>query len=339
MYRKKMTYCRWLAFLLFFSAMEITAQQVPIYSQYFMNRFLVNPARTGAYGYTDVNLTAREQWVGHEGAPRTYALAFQTRLLKTNYAATRRSPRRSPMQKSMAGNVGIGGAVFSDRSGIMNTTGVQGSYAYHIRLRNYQLSFGLTAAVFQYSLAQENIILYDKYDALLDNTNHTFYVPDATVGVYMTNNEMYAGLSSTQLFQSAIRFGNVHMEEARMERYYYLIGGYYFKISHDYDIEPSFLFKTNDALYSQLDINVRGIYMDRFWAGISYRTGNKRLDDIGPGGALILLAGVSVDKLNIGYAFDYYMNNIQKYSYGSHEIVLSLQFGDNARRYRWLDRF
>jgi len=45
------------------------AQQVPMYSQYIMNGFLINPSFAGRDGYTTVNLTVREQWVGMAGRP------------------------------------------------------------------------------------------------------------------------------------------------------------------------------------------------------------------------------------------------------------------------------
>ncbi|NJM14171.1 MAG: type IX secretion system membrane protein PorP/SprF [Bacteroidales bacterium] len=42
---------------------RINAQQLPIYSQYMMNGFLVNPAAAGLEGYTAFNFTAREHVV------------------------------------------------------------------------------------------------------------------------------------------------------------------------------------------------------------------------------------------------------------------------------------
>ena len=52
------------------------SQQVPLYSQYMLNGFLLNPAAAGSEGYTAVNLTAREQWIGLQNGPGTYALEF-----------------------------------------------------------------------------------------------------------------------------------------------------------------------------------------------------------------------------------------------------------------------
>ena len=52
-----------------------------------------------------------------------------------------------------------------------------------------------------------------------------------------------------------------------------------------------------------------------------------------------MMAGVSIDKLVFGYAFDIGLNSIMKSSYGTHEFTFIAKFGDNARRYRWLNRF
>lgn len=41
-----------------FAVLSINAQQVPLYSQYMMNGFLLNPAVAGSEGYTAINLTA-----------------------------------------------------------------------------------------------------------------------------------------------------------------------------------------------------------------------------------------------------------------------------------------
>ena len=33
------------------------------------------------------------------------------------------------------------------------------------------------------------------------------------------------------------------------------------------------------------------------------------------------------------------MNKLQRFSFGSHEFMFAAKFGDNARRYRWLNRY
>lgn len=66
-------------------AAGLDAQQLPIYSQYLFNKYLINPAVAGADGYTSLNLTTRQQWTGYQGAPQTYSLSYNGRLLKQKY--------------------------------------------------------------------------------------------------------------------------------------------------------------------------------------------------------------------------------------------------------------
>ncbi|MCA1742161.1 MAG: type IX secretion system membrane protein PorP/SprF, partial [Bacteroidales bacterium] len=70
------------AFLL---AIRMDAQDLPIYSQYLFSKYLINPAVAGSDGYTSINLTTRQQWTGYMGAPQTYSLSMQGRILKQKY--------------------------------------------------------------------------------------------------------------------------------------------------------------------------------------------------------------------------------------------------------------
>src|SRR4030043_1018250 len=149
------------------------AQQVPMYSQYIMNGFLINPSFTGRDGYTTVNLTVREQWVGLDQAPGTYAASFQTRILKNSYISKSTSVRKKLVKPTKGGNVGLGGYVFNDNNGIMRRTGFQGVYAYHIPMGEKNgylndLAFGLALTAYQYVVNIDGLI-YDLDDPYLNN--------------------------------------------------------------------------------------------------------------------------------------------------------------------------
>ena len=47
------------------------AQQVPQYSQYNRNQYMVNPAAAGVYDFVDITIGGRMQWLGFENAPKT----------------------------------------------------------------------------------------------------------------------------------------------------------------------------------------------------------------------------------------------------------------------------
>jgi type IX secretion system PorP/SprF family membrane protein len=320
------------------------SQQLPIYSQYMINSYLLNPAVAGHEGYTSLNLIAREQWIGLKDAPSTYAFSAQTRLLKNSFISHSASIRKRRKVASRSGRVGLAGYVFSDFNGAFNRTGIQGTYAYHIPFDRSQLSFGLSVTGFQFRMNEKKMILHDADDELLLNTRKSAFIPDANVGVYYTDRYMYAGISAMQLFQSLLKLSDGDLGPGfKMVRHYFLMGGYRFEVNRDLVIEPSVLLKTTEKFVSQLDINVKALFNRQYWVGLSYRTGGSYSlseESInGVGSSIIVLGGVKVDQYFIGYAFDYTLSAIGKRTWGSHEFMLAAKFGDTARRYRWLNRY
>ena len=164
-------------------------QQLPVFSQYLYNKFLLNPSVAGSDGYTSFSLTAREQWVGYKGAPRTVSFSWQTRLLKRSYILKKTNVRRQVYRPKSDGKVGLGGYIFSDNNGLIQRNGFQLSYAYHTWIRNStQLSFGLSANGYHYKINEEEINFEDPNDPLINSSlRRGLFVPDVTFGVYLLN--------------------------------------------------------------------------------------------------------------------------------------------------------
>ena len=315
--------------LLIFTA-GIKAQQLPLYSQYMFNKFLINPAVAGSDGYTSINITAREQWLGIDNSPKTHSLSYQTRIFKRSYIIKSKSVKRKIFKPSTGGRVGVGGYVFDDRNGLVSRTGFQLTYAYHIWLDETQLSFGLSGTAFQFRINDEELTFFDQSEPLLSgDLRKTIFVPDANFGVYLLNSGYHVGFSVAQLFQSYLKVGTAGLSDYRMLRHYYLSAGYIFPLQNEFTLEPSILIKTTEELLYQIDFSAKIQYKNDYWIGLSYRTA----------GAVVLLAGVRRNKFYFGYAFDYTLSSIMKHSIGSHEFMMAVKFGDNARRYRWLDRY
>ncbi len=332
-FEKKLKIIRRYITLIFIAATyQITsAQQLPSYTQYLNNGFLINPAIAGSDGYTSFNTTYRKQWIGLENSPTTYSFSGQTRLLRRSYKIIHRSVRKNAVKPSTKGRVGLGGFVFNDKNGLVNRTGINLAYAYHIFLYNSQISFGLSGQAFQYSIDELQLEFgSDNTDPIKNGgLDLVTFVPDANAGFYWTSEKHYLGLSANQLFQSVIRIGSSDFGRLKLYRHYYLMGGYRFPLSSEFEIEPSFLFKTTEQLLPQLDVSARVFYQNDYWAGFSYRTS----------GTLSGMFGVRADQLYVGCAYDYSLTSIRKHSFGSFELVMSLKFGSNARRYRWINRY
>jgi type IX secretion system PorP/SprF family membrane protein len=340
----KISQLRYSILICFLFQAAIKAQQLPIYSQYHMNAFLLNPAIAGHEGYTAVNLTVREQWVGLKDAPSTQAVSGQTRLLKNSFISRSKSVRKRSRNMSRSGRVGFGGYIFNDQNGAFRKTGFQLAYGYHLTLRRSQLSFGLCATTFQYKIDQEKIHLETSTaEELMLINNDTKYITDANFGAYYSDKNIYAGFSVLNLFESNIKFGNREGADFKLERDYLLMGGYRFNLIDFLFIEPSFLFKFSENIVVQNDLGVKLYYKEDYWGGVAYRTGSgSRVSSEsigGKGSSLIFNVGSRVDKFYLGYSFDYTFSSISKNTYGSHEIILAVKFGDSARRYRWLNRY
>ena len=324
-------FCLWL--LCCVAVLQAGAQQQPLYSQYMMDAFLVNPAVAGAEGVTAFNLTARKQWAGYGEGPSTFAISGQHRVLKTSHRHRSRLIKSHIRRRRPSGRTGLGGFIFNDNNGRIHRTGMQGTYSYHIQLdRELQLSLGASIAFFQFRAnvnSEDGEMLNDPL--LISKTSK--FAPDANVGILISSSEFYAGLSVTSLFQSSIQFGNnTNTETAyRLLRQYYLVGGYrYSPRGSNLAVEPSLLFTITERFQYAVDFNVKGYYLEDYWAGVSIKSS-------GAGAAVF---GLKYQNYYFGYAFDYPFNGATGLSkFGSHEVMIGVKFGDSMRRYRWLNRF
>ena len=309
----------------------VHGQQLPIYSQYLFNKFLINPAVAGSDGYTSFNLTARQQWVGYSGAPRTFSVSGQTRLLKRSYILKHTRVKKSVYRPKSDGKVGLGGSVFSDKNGLVQRTGFQATYAYHMWLQNEtQLSLGLAVTGYQFKIDEKALVFEDPDEPWLNSDLiHGIFVPDASFGIYLLNSKYNVGFSADQLFQAAAKIGSEAYDNFKMSRQYNLFASYNFSHGPYMELQPSFLFRMSEQLKPQADIGLTYIHDQIFWGGLAYRTS----------GAIITNIGVKYEKMFFGYAFDFTLQEIQRVTYGTHEITIAVKFGDSARKFRWLDRY
>ncbi|MDX9726116.1 MAG: type IX secretion system membrane protein PorP/SprF [Bacteroidales bacterium] len=305
-------------------------QQLPLYSQYLFNKYLINPAVAGSDGITSINLTAREQWVGYSGAPRTFSFSGQGRILKRGYFLKSRNSGNVYRPKS-DGKIGMGGYVFSDRNGLIQRTGFQASYAYHMWLRdNTQLSMGLAVTGYHFKINERELDFENPDEPWMNNElRRGIFVPDADFGIYILNPKFSAGFSTAQLFGAAAKIGDEAYRNYRMDRHYYLFGSYSFDLKDKTEIRPSAMFMMSEQMRPLADIGVTCYYDNRLWAGISYRTSK----------AVIGQFGFAYTNMYVGYAFDFTLQEIQRLTYGTHELTVAVRFGDSARKYRWLDRY
>jgi type IX secretion system PorP/SprF family membrane protein len=198
--------------------------------------------------------------------------------------------------------------------------------------QNTQLSFGLAANVYHYRIDANKLNFENPDDPILNSSlRRGLLVPDATFGVSLLNPKYTLGISADQLFQASgkIGGGSDSYKDFSLKRQYFVFGSYDIEQGFYNIIQPSFLFMTSEQMLPQADIGVTYIFRNDFLVGMSYRTSK----------ALIATVGINHSNMFIGYAFDFTLQEIQRVTYGTHELSFAIKFGDSSRRYRWLDRY
>ena len=292
---KKLLY---IATLVFGFSMTSFGQQIPQYSQYMLNDYILNPATTGQYDYWEVKSNNRLQWIGITDAPRTFLLSAH-----------------GPFRKY---NMGMGGYVFADNTGPTSRVGFYLSYANHLKLsKSLKLGMGLSFGLLQYRIDGTKVTLYDNGDPVFPNQMMTVYTADATFGLNLKHKNFNFGISLPQIIGNDLKFLE-NQEETRssLARHYMAMGAYTFHVG-DFGIMPNLLVKYVAPTMPQFDAGVKFDWRDQFWIGASYRHED----------AVSFLGGLAYkDFLVVAYSYDMSTSNLRNYSDGTHEMMIGVRF-------------
>jgi len=315
------------------------AQQRPHYTQYILNNYILNPALSGIENYTDVKLSARDQWVGLKGAPRTAYLTIQGPIGKKDYRTTATSfniPGENPRGKAYWENYtapdphhGVGFTMINDKTGSFNRFTAYGTYAYHLGLSpttNLAAGFSAGISVVSIDRSKNDFGGGDPTDPGLANINGEInkIKPDIGFGLWLYSANYFIGLSGQQIIPQKLNFADdaVAITDGRLIPHVFLTGGYRFLLSDDVNAVPSLMFKyvrgssNNDF---QVETNLKLQYRDLLWMGGSYRHQD----------GFAVMAGLNVgNTFNIGYAYDVTTTRLNTVSRGTHEIVLGFLIGN-----------
>jgi len=273
------------------------AQQLPQMGHYIESPLLFNPAITGMHKWVDMSLGMRRQWAGFENAPRTAYLSAHSSIDKKKW--------------------GIGGYFFNDRNGLINNSGLNASYAYHLPVGDAtKLSMGLSVAFSHYSFAANELLLTNPGDRLLTNAGSaTAWTPDAGFGILLHRSDYYLGLSvlhlpkqSNTLFTQFDAGGSIPTTQ-----HIYAIGQYRYEVNEDYELMPSFLVEVVPNAPSQYNLMLRAIYRDQFQGGLAYSSRD----------ALSLHVGVVfLGDWQLNYSYGIPLTPLIAHSAGTNEITL-----------------
>ena len=288
------------------------AQQLPQYTQFVINPYLVNPAIAGTEDFIHLQAGYRSQWSGFEGAPETAYFSGHS-TLNNGSIAQQKSRHISGSRVSM------GMILTNDKTGPLeqSTGALTFAYNFPLNAQGLRLSFGLNAGMkrFAYDPAgYTDHILHQDDPAIQQLISKSLL--NFSAGFWLYDKNFFAGASSFQLFNMdysdqdfalEITSGNVFL------RHYNAMLGFNVNMGEGLNLVPSVLLKMVAGAPISYDLNAKFVVADQYWLGGSYR----RDDSFAFFGGLLIN-----NRIELSYSFDMVFSKIRTAAAGSNEIHL-----------------
>ncbi|HLT79686.1 MAG TPA: type IX secretion system membrane protein PorP/SprF [Cyclobacteriaceae bacterium] len=278
------------------AGLGVQAQQYPVFTQYYFNELVINPAYAGTHVQLSATAMYRNQWVNFPGAPKTFSVSAHTSIVK--------------------GKIGVGFLVNHDEIGSYSNQNVYGYYSYMLRFPKATLSMGIQAGF--------NILGADFSKLDLQNPEDLSFAaffnelkPNFGVGILYQKKNFFLGASVPFILNNAVVTSiESFLAEIREARYYFIRGGFVTPIdpAEKVKINPSFLLRTQEGQPLSFDFNLGFIIHDVLSVGASYRNVD----------ALMTFIDLKLSEhLHFGYSYDWTQSEINQFANGSHEFMLN----------------
>ncbi|MCZ4244649.1 PorP/SprF family type IX secretion system membrane protein [Pedobacter punctiformis] len=293
------------------SSIKLLAQQDAQFGQYVFNGMYINPGYTGYKEELYLQAFARAQWTGVRGAPQTLSISADEAI--NNEC------------------LGIGLMVTKDRIGAQSSLDASANFAYRIKLDRTEtniLAFGLGVGVVQASLNGNMLDPIEQGDNRIPAGYVSQIMPDIRAGIHYSNEKFFIGFSADNLLSKKLSvFKDYEALNVKVQPHFYLSAGMAFPLNEDFVFKPTFLIKDDLHGPTSLDLNAFLLVKERFWIGAVYRTSVKIYPKQNLQSNLTSKAAVGFiselfvrSNLRLGYGYDYSLNKLSNYDYGSHEI-------------------
>lgn len=310
------------------------SQQMPQYSQYLRNQYMVNPGAAGVYDFVDVTIGGRWQWVGFGDEPRTAYLSVTsplTRNPRPKYNPALRisnGPVRNPEIKTGKFKHAVGGQLMADQYGAFRKLQLSGTYAIHMPVsKKMNLSFGTRIGLSNNTFLRDKaqvLNMVDQTQTYTDDTYNTFaadqtskYILDIGAGLYLYSKNLFVGIAADQLTKDMVEFGS---GSANFNNQMHFVGtaGYKIPLNENLSLTPAVLAKMMSPAPLSIEGSLQLEYKEWLWAGVSYRHKD----------AVIGMLGLNIsERFKFGYSYDFSLSRFKDFSGGGHEIVLGLMLG------------
>lgn len=293
---------------------SLRAQTDPQLTQYYEVPTLYNPAAVGSAGdFIAIRGAGRLQWVGIDGAPKTFI-------------GTANMPF-----KLFNKRFGVGVVAQQESIGLYKSLNIGAQLGFKFRKFGGEFTGALQFGMYDQRFNGSEVYIPDQddfhqgTDDAIPTTDIHGTAFDLAAGIYFSRPRWYAGLSMTHLTSPTITMGGENggsetsqqnVYEFNAPRTLYFTAGCNISLKNTlFELMPSMLAKT-DFTNTTAEVTARARYNKFISFGIGYRW-----DD-----AVIATIAAEIKNFFIGYSFDYATSSIHSASSGSHEIVVGYSY-------------
>lgn len=297
--------------LLFIAAcLAAEAQQEQQYTQFMFNKLAYNPAYAGTFESPTLTAIYRKQWIGLDGAPETQILSYD--------------------QRAANNRIGIGGNLVRNTIGISRTVTLDVPYSYRIPLKRGFLGIGLQFNVrhLYQNWADPRLNPAFKLDNALPTDPQSKLLVNFGAGVFYSGYKWFAGIALPRLKDNNIDFADLDGVLSREVQHFNGMAGMTFDLHKDIALTSQFLLKYVPHTPADADVNLSVLVKQKFYGGITYRTGG---DTNGTGESVDALVGLqATENLFICLSYDIGLTRLRKYNSGSMEATIRWWFNPPA---------
>ena len=284
------------------------AQQAPLFSTYFFNKFLNNPAFAGIDNEYRVFGFYRSQWTDIPGSPVTGGATAEGSFWKNR--------------------IGAGAYVFNDKIGIFNRTNAALTYNQKIKFaKHHQIGIGLQGGFFVNRVNFANTNPVDYSDPNIANLSPQKFTGDLNVGISYQWKTLLVGFSVPNVIQSNAEYATTYSSNANYQyvRHYNVFLQYKLALlKGKFNITPTLVMRKAKSSIFQADASLVLDYNNIVFVGAGYR------NSFGVTG----MAGVNIlNMFTVAYAYDYTTQRTLKGQVGStHEITAGFHIATDYKR-------
>lgn len=305
--------------LLIFSLLVLGPKHADAQARKYISQFshlqnYYNPALTGYEGSVMRGLV-RNQWIGFDDAPKTMFISGELDF----------SELKNKENSGLLGKNAIGFTFIQDQYGPFEETEIILGYASRIRLSrslNLRLGAGVNYGLVRLDGFRLNTkITDDPATAKFVNTFSRMSTLDMNIGLAVTHQNYYFSYGMHNVNRGGLASGDVFWNEKPISNI--VQAGYRQMVDDNISIITNFMFRSQTDLPENIEFNVKGLLLDRFWVGAGHRINYSNNFQL----------GFMFSKLNFGYIYEMPMSQSYLLPQATHEFMLTYNlFRTNTRR-------